>query len=266
MTNLPATSDLDGVPFLAGQTALVTGGSSGIGLATTRALIRSGARVVVLSHDDAELAALRAEMGPMQEPYAVKADVRRRADLDAVVSQLRAEEIRLDIVVANAGVNVRVPALDIGDEDVHRIIDTNLLGAFQTARLFAPLALDRPGARFVFMSSIAAIQGFDLRAIYTATKGALTSLTRSLAIEWGRFGATVNAVGPGVIQTPLLKRYLAEHPERGEASIEHTPLARLGEPEDVADVVRFLASPWARFVTGQTIYVDGGLSAGHPWW
>lgn len=266
MTEAAGWPGLGRVPFLEGQTALVTGGSSGIGLATTRALIESGARVIAVSQDEAELAALRSEFGPRPEPFAVLVDVRRRRELEALATRLRQERIHLDVVVANAGINVRLPALEITDEDVHRIIDTNLVGAFQTVQILAPLALDRPGARFVLMSSIAALQGMDLRAVYTATKGALTALTRSLAIEWGRFGATVNAVGPGVIRTPLLVRYLAEHPERGQASIDHTPLARLGEPEDVADVVRFLVSPWARFVSGQTVYVDGGLSAGHPWW
>jgi NAD(P)-dependent dehydrogenase (short-subunit alcohol dehydrogenase family) len=252
--------------LLAGKTAVVTGGASGIGLATVRAMTREGARVIVVDISADGLRAVRAELPDVPDPFTVTLDVTDRPGLERLRDSLRDAGVALDIIVANAGINVRVSALDLGDVDAQRILDTNLLGAFRTLQVLAPLALDRPGARFVLTSSVAAIQGFDLRAVYTATKGGLTALARSLAIEWGRFGATVNAVGPGVIRTPLLERYLAEYPERGTAAIDHTPLGRLGEPDDVAEVVLFLASDAARFVTGQTIYVDGGLSAGHPWW
>jgi 3-oxoacyl-[acyl-carrier protein] reductase len=114
-------------------------------------------------------------------------------------------------------------------------------------------------------SSLSAIQGTDLRAAYTATKAGLSGLVRSLAIEWGPKGVTVNAVGPGIILTPLTKAYMDQYPERVTATIENTPLRRLGTPEDVADVVAFLASDGARFITGQTVYVDGGISAGNSW-
>jgi NAD(P)-dependent dehydrogenase (short-subunit alcohol dehydrogenase family) len=118
----------------------------------------------------------------------------------------------------------------------------------------------------VITSSVSAIHGMDLRAAYTATKAGLSGLVRALAIEWGPLGVTVNAVGPGVIETPLTKAYMEEHPERVEATVANTPLRRVGQPEDVADVVLFLASDAARFMTGQTVFVDGGLSAGSAWW
>ncbi len=252
--------------MLSGRTALVTGGASGIGLATAHALALAGAQLIIVDLADDGLRELERDWPAAEPPMTVTLDVRDRAALERLRDDLQRRIARLDIVVANAGVNVRVPALELTDDDAQRILDTNLLGAFQTFQVLAPLALAQRDARFVLTSSVAAIQGFDLRALYTATKAGLTALARSLAIEWGRYGATVNAVGPGVIRTPLLKRYLVEHPERGEAAIAHTPLGRLGEPEDIADVIVFLASDAARFVTGQTIYVDGGLSAGHPWW
>jgi NAD(P)-dependent dehydrogenase (short-subunit alcohol dehydrogenase family) len=118
----------------------------------------------------------------------------------------------------------------------------------------------------VVTSSFAAIHGLDVRAAYTATKAGLSGLVRSLAIEWGPKGVTVNAIGPGIIETPLTRAYMDQHPERVAATIENTPLRRIGTPEDVADVVAFLASDGARFITGQTVYVDGGISAGSAWW
>jgi NAD(P)-dependent dehydrogenase (short-subunit alcohol dehydrogenase family) len=135
-----------------------------------------------------------------------------------------------------------------------------------TCQVFGPLLFARPGGRVVVTGSLSGIHGMNLRAAYAATKAGVSGLVRSLAVEWGPHGVTVNAVGPGIIKTPLTMAYMEQHPERVTATIEHTPLRRLGEPEDVADVVVFLASEQARFITGQTIYVDGGISAGSSWW
>ena len=190
------------------------------------------------------------------------ADVRDSDALKAVRDGLSG----LDILVPNAGVNTRVQALELEDEALWEMIHTNLYGVFITCQVFGPLLLARPGGRVVVTSSLSAIHGMNLRAAYAATKAGVSGLVRSLAVEWGPKGVNVNAVGPGIIKTPLTMAYMEQFPERVTATIEHTPLRRLGTPEDVADVVAFLASDRARFITGQTIYVDGGISAGSSWW
>jgi NAD(P)-dependent dehydrogenase (short-subunit alcohol dehydrogenase family) len=247
---------------LDGKTALVTGGTSGIGLAIVRALRRDGARVIAIGRSKGHVEAFREQFS--QDPLATAelADVRDPDELKAVRDRLDG----LDILIPNAGVNTRVKALDLEDQALRDMLQTNLYGVFITCQVFGPLLFARPGGRVVVTSSFAAIHGLDVRAAYTATKAGLSGLVRSLAIEWGPHGVTVNAVGPGIIETPLTRAYMDQHPDRVAATIANTPLRRIGTPEDVADVVAFLASHGARFITGQTLYVDGGISAGSSWW
>jgi len=247
---------------LEGKTALVTGGTRGIGLAIVRALRRDGARVIAVGKSKEQIEAFRKEFSRDSLASAELADVRDPDALKAVRDGLE----RLDILVPNAGVNTRVKALDLEDEALREMLQTNLYGVFVTCQVFGPLLVARPGGRVVVTSSLAAIHGMDVRAAYAATKAGLSGLVRSLAIEWGPRGVTVNAVGPGIIETPLTRAYMDEYPERVAAAIANTPLGRVGTPEDVADVVAFLASDGARFISGQTIYVDGGVSAGSSWW
>jgi len=247
---------------LEGRTALVTGGTRGIGLAITRALRRDGARVVAIGKAKEQIEAFRKEFAEDPLASVEMADVRDSDALKALRDRLGS----LDILVPNAGVNTRVPALELEDEALWEMIHTNLYGVFVTCQVFGPLLFARPGGRVVVTSSLSAIHGMNLRAAYAATKAGVSGLVRSLAVEWGPKGVTVNAVGPGIIKTPLTMAYMEQFPERVTATIEHTPLRRLGTPEDVADVVAFLASDGARFITGQTIYVDGGISAGSSWW
>jgi len=245
-----------------GETALVTGGTRGIGLAIVRALRDYGARVIAISKSQDQIDLFGKEFAKDPLASAELVDVRDRRSLEALRDRLD----RLDILVPNAGVNTRIKALDLPDEALREMLDTNLYGVFVTCQVFAPLLVKKPGSRVVVTSSVSAIHGMDLRAAYTATKAGLSGLVRSLAIEWGPLGINVNAVGPGVIETPLTRAYMDQHPERVAAAISNTPLRRLGTPEDVADVVVFLASDAARFITGQTLFVDGGLSAGSAWW
>ena len=238
--------------LLAGKRALVTGGTRGIGLAIARGLSDAGAKVVVASRSARRTDQFQAEV----------CDVRDRAGLE----RLRVSLESLDILVANAGVTVRAEALDLDDAGLRDIVDTNFYGVFLTCQVLGPLLLRKPGGRCIVTSSISAIHGQKLRAAYCGTKAGISGLVRALAVEWGPSGCTVNAVGPGIVKTPLTEAYMAANPTRVEAAIAHTPLRRLAEPEDVAGVVTFLASPAAGFITGQTIFVDGGLTAGSDWW
>jgi len=252
---------------LAGKTALVTGGSNGIGLAIAGAFHGAGARVIILDRDPAtpDVAEKLAEQGDASVSGFL-VDVRDRAALQDVRTALEREQCRLDIIVPNAGISFRLPLLELRPEQADEIVATNLTGVISTLQTFGPMIIGRSGARVVVNGSVIAIHGMVLRATYAATKAALGGLVRSLAMEWGPLGVNVNAVGPGVIRTSLIEAYIKDHPDRAEAAKKHTALGRIGTAEEVADAVLFLASHAARFVTGQTLYVDGGLSAGSNWW
>src|SRR5207245_102367 len=197
---------------LEGRTALVTGGTRGIGLAIVRALRRDGARVIAIGKAKDQVEAFRKEFNEDSLASVEMADVRDSDALKAVRDRLG----NLDILIPNAGVNTRIQALELEDEALWDMIHTNLYGVFVTCQVFGPLLFARPGGRVVVTSSLSAIHGMNLRAAYAATKAGVSGLVRSLAVEWGPKGVNVNAVGPGIIKTPLTMAYMEKFPARSE--------------------------------------------------
>jgi NAD(P)-dependent dehydrogenase (short-subunit alcohol dehydrogenase family) len=245
-------------PFdLTGKTALVTGASRGIGAAIAVALDRAGARVALSARSVDECKAVAATMG--NDPVVLLADLADDAAPDALAHATVGKLGRIDVLVNNAGVGRRKPSTELTGEDVdfmYRVNVRNLL--LLTTKLISTM-VQQGGGSVVNISSISGVSGAPLRAAYAATKGAVDGLTRSLAMEYGPAGVRVNAVAPGVVETAMWTENLAKPGVREEVTAL-VPLRRLSTPEDVADVVVFLASDAARYVTGETISADGGMA------
>jgi 3-oxoacyl-[acyl-carrier protein] reductase len=244
---------------LSGKTALVTGGGQGLGAATAEALAGAGARVVVNYFDDAggvnreRAGKTAAAIGA--SAVAMEADVRDPAALAAMFDATAARFGGIDIVVNNAAILRDRSVKKMTTEEWQSVIDTNLTGVFNVSRLAAERLAD--GGRIVNLSSIAAFEGFFGQANYAAAKAGVAALTRVLARELARRRITVNAVAPGVVLTEMGRSIPEEVRTQMLASI---PLGRFGEPKEIADVILFLASDLASYVTGQVIHASGG------WW
>ena len=242
---------------LDGRTALVTGASRGIGAAVARSLDRAGARVAVTARDRPALESVAA--GLDAAPVVLEADL---AEVEApadLATRAVAALGHLDILVNNAAVAARLPTVDVDAELIDRLYAVNVRAPLLlTAALIRALGEHRRGS-VVNLSSVSGVVGTPRRAAYAATKGAVDAMTRSLAIELGPLGIRVNSVAPGVVDTDLWARNKAV-PGVVEGIEALTPLRRWAHPDDIADVVVFLASDAARFVTGETLCADGGMA------
>lgn len=243
---------------LSAKIALVTGGSSGIGLASAQELANQGATVYITGRRQEELDAAVALIGPAAR--GIRADASILSDLDCVFSTIASESGRLDVLFANAGGGDMMPLGAITEEHFDRIFGTNVRGVLFTVQKALPLLTQ--GASVILTGSTAAVKGTANFSVYSASKAAVRNLARSWALDLKDRGIRVNVVSPGPVRTPGLGGLVAQEQRQGlfDMLAADVPLGRIGEPEEVGKTVAFLASDDASFINASEIYVDGGLA------
>ncbi|QKV19059.1 SDR family NAD(P)-dependent oxidoreductase [Oricola thermophila] len=250
---------------VSGTVVLVSGGSRGIGLAIAKAFLSRGAKVIITGRNEDTLRAACDAVTPA--PFAMTYQPCDVADTDAIsacVDAVIADHGRIDTLVNCAGINKRMPALDYTPEDFDRIIDTNLRGAFFMAQTVGRQMVKQGSGSQINIGSLSTYGSLAQVAPYGMSKSALSSMTRVMALEWGRHGVRVNEVAPGFILTDLTGKLWSD-PNLQAWNKTVTPMGRMGAVEDLIGAAIFLASPAAAFLTGQVIRVDGGASAGINW-
>jgi NAD(P)-dependent dehydrogenase (short-subunit alcohol dehydrogenase family) len=246
---------------LQNKIAVITGGNSGIGLATAHEFKAQGARVIIIGRKPDAVAAAAREVGG--DTLGLVADVSRVADIEKAFAKIREQVGRVDILFANAGIAKFAPLTDSTETLYDEMFDANVKGAYFTVKHALPLLTD--GAAVVFTSSTVAHFGMPGASIYAAGKAALNNLAKTLAIELASRKIRVNVVSPGPIATPIFgKMGLTEEAQKevGGAILAQVPLARFGEASEIAKAVAYLVSPDATFVTGTELLVDGGMAQG----
>jgi 2-deoxy-D-gluconate 3-dehydrogenase len=247
---------------LKGKVALVTGGNGGIGLGIAKGLARAGADVAIAGRNAAKNAAALAELKALGgSGIALVADVNDGEQVRRMVADAVKAFGGLDILVANAGINIRKPPQDYSAEEWHRIVDTNLTSVFACCQAAYPEMKRRGGGKIVTIGSMTSIFGFDVGPVYAATKGAVVQLTKSLAAAWAKDNIQVNSILPGFIDTELTQGARRNIPGMQERVVNRTPARRWGEPADLAGAAVFFGSRASDFVTGTALPVDGGFSS-----
>jgi gluconate 5-dehydrogenase len=247
---------------LSGMVALVTGTSRGLGQYFARALARAGADLAITSRTKETLAGFAGEIEALgRRTFSAELDVRDHASIQRAIAAIEGHFGKIDILVNNAGCNIRKPALQVTWDDWNTILETNLRGSFFVAQAVARGMVERGYGRIINIGSVTSVAGYAGLGPYGASRGGIRQLTMSLADDWGPHGVTVNCLAPGWFKTKQ-NQVLYENAGWVEYLCERIPVKRPGRPDDLDGAVVFLASESSRYITGQTLLVDGGISTG----
>jgi 2-dehydro-3-deoxy-D-gluconate 5-dehydrogenase len=246
---------------LTGRVAVVTGGNGGIGLGMAKGLAKAGARVVVAARNEEKSSAAVRELRALQpDALAITVDVNDEGSVRALMDETARRCGRLDVLVNNAGINIRKPAHEMTLPEWKQVIDTNLTSAFVCSQAAYPHMLRSGGGKIINIGSMLSIFGAPFAPAYGASKGGIVQLTKSLAVTWAKDNIQANAILPGWIDTDLTRRARQEVAGLNERVLARTPTGRWGTIDDFEGIAIFLASPASDFVTGTAIAVDGGYS------
>ncbi len=248
---------------LAGKVAIVTGGNGGIGLGMARGLAEAGAKIAVVGRDQAKSNAAAADLTTTTGAEALPfiADVSDSAQVERVVGEIVTRMKRIDILINNAGINIRKPPQDLSEDDWRKVIDVNLTSAFLMSKAVYPEFKRSGGGKIINIGSMTSIFGAGFAAAYATSKGGIVQLSKSLALAWAEDNIQVNAILPGWFDTDLTERARAEISGLHERVLARIPHGRWGKPEDIAGTAVWLASPASHYVTGIAVAVDGGYTA-----
>ncbi|HET9841054.1 MAG TPA: 3-oxoacyl-ACP reductase [Nocardioides sp.] len=249
-----------------GRVAVVTGGCSGIGLATVRRFAEEGAKVVIGDIDDDAGVKLIADLGGIQNATYVHVDVTDKQQVDGLFKTAKDTYGSVDIAFNNAGISPPDDdsILDTDLEAWRRVQEVNLTSVYLCCKAALPYMLEQKRGSIINTASFVAVMGAATSQIsYSASKGGVLSMSRELGVQFAREGVRVNALCPGPVNTPLLKELFAKDPERAQRRLVHVPMGRFGEPDEIAGAVLFLASDDASFITANTFLVDGGISGAY---
>jgi 2-deoxy-D-gluconate 3-dehydrogenase len=244
---------------LSGRVAVVTGGNGGIGLGMAKGLAAAGATVMIAGRNEEKNAKALKELGPKAK--SMRLDVADEESCRALFCEIEQQFGKLDILVNNAGVNVRARPEKLSVAGWHEVMDTNVTGVFLSCQLAYPLMLKAGGGKIIMIASMATLFGSPVTPAYAASKAAIVLLGRSLTAAWAKDNIQINSVLPGSIDTDLTRAARRDIPGMHERVLARTPAGRWGDPDDLAGIAVFLASPASDFINGAAITVDGGFSA-----
>jgi gluconate 5-dehydrogenase len=254
-------NELNNVFSLEGETALITGGGTGLGLGIATCLANAGAKVVLVGRREAELSAAASGIGPSAS-YVSHDITQLDKAADLVVAAEKAAGTPISILVNNAGIHIKKPAVETTPEEFQSVLTTHVCAAHALTRAALPGMIARKHGSILLTASMTSLMGMPLVIAYSAAKSAYVGMTRALAAEVSIEGVRVNAIAPGWIESPMLRKALAGDEKRSNKILSRTPMARFGEPEDIGWAAAYLCSPAAKFVTGVVLPIDGGASMG----